>query len=100
MKKFLVKYHSIWLLIFALSLLAAVTNPSEEEYLGMSGNPNEQMLPEGMEVEIEHVNFFLFSTYTPIVGYEYGVTHLGVYGSFFPISDGQFDYPWWLELFN
>lgn len=100
MKKFLVKYHSIWLLLFALSLIAAGTNPSEEEYLEMFDNSYKQMLPDGVEVEIERVNFYLFSTYTPIVGFEHGVTHLGIYGSFFPISDGQFDYPGWLELFN
>ncbi|WP_339148849.1 MULTISPECIES: hypothetical protein [unclassified Sutcliffiella] len=39
MKKFLVVFHSIWLLIFALSLLAAGTNPSEEEYLELFDYP-------------------------------------------------------------
>ncbi|MCG1023584.1 hypothetical protein [Sutcliffiella horikoshii] len=94
MKKFLVKYHSIWLLLFAFSLLAAGTNPSEKEYLEMFDNSYKQTLSEGLEVEIKRVNFYLFSTYTPIIGSEPGVTHLEIYGSLFPISGGQFDYPW------
>lgn len=100
MKKFHFKYPRIWLLLIFFLMVAVLSNPTEEEYLEMNGIPSEQMLPDGMKVEIERVNFFLFSTYTPIVGFEYGVTHIGIYGSFFPISDGQFDYPWWLELFN
>ncbi|WP_404430738.1 hypothetical protein [Sutcliffiella horikoshii] len=95
MKKF-----SLLLLTVILLLVAVLTNPSEEEYLEMTGEPLYEKLPEGLEVEIERVNFFLFSAYTPVVAGEHGITHLGVYGSFFQISNGQFDYPGWLEVFN
>ncbi|NLP52552.1 hypothetical protein [Bacillus sp. RO1] len=99
MKK-IIKYHRLVLLLITFTLVAILSNPSEREYLEMTGESFYETLPDGLEVEIERVNFFLFSTYTPIVGNEYGITHLGVYGSFFQISDGQFDYPGWLELFN
>ncbi|HEX5563696.1 MAG TPA: hypothetical protein VFX34_01945 [Sporosarcina sp.] len=85
-------------LLFIL-LIALVTNPSEKEYLqfseGKYGPP-----PPSVKMEIERVNFLLFSTYTPVYHVEYGITHLGAFGMFFQLSDGQFDYPIWLDLFN
>jgi hypothetical protein len=51
-------------------------------------------------VKIERVNFYIFSTYTPFIYVESDVTHLGVFGHFIRISEGQFDYPRWLELFD
>jgi hypothetical protein len=94
------KKYSLLLLMVTLLLVAVLTNPSEEEYLEMTGEPIYEKLPEGLEMEVERVNLFLFSAYTPVVAGEYGITHLGIYGSFFQISEGQFDYPGWLEVFN
>ena len=94
------KKYSLLVLVFTLVLVAVLTNPSEEEYLEMTGEPIYEELPEGLEMEVERVNFFLFSAYTPVVAGEHGLTHLGVYGRFFQISNGQFDYPVWLEVFN
>jgi hypothetical protein len=51
-------------------------------------------------MDIERINFFIFSTYIPVVYSEKGITHLGIMGKFIQISDGQFDYPVWLELFD
>lgn len=31
---------------------------------------------------------------------EPGAVHLGMFGHFFQISKGEFDYPRWLELFD
>ncbi|WP_404460593.1 hypothetical protein [Sutcliffiella horikoshii] len=95
MKKF-----SLLLLTVILLLVAVLTNPSEKEYLEMTGEPSYEKLPDGMEMKVERVNFLLFSAYTPVVAGEHGITHFGVYGSFFQISQGQFDYPAWLEIFK
>ncbi|WP_226682988.1 hypothetical protein [Sutcliffiella horikoshii] len=94
------KKYSLLFLVFTLLMVAVLTNPSEEEYLEMTGEPFYEKWPEGLEVEVERVNFFLFSAYTPVVAGEHGITHLGVYGGFFQISNGQFDYPSWLEILN
>lgn len=94
------KKYSLLVLFFTMLLVGFFTNPSEEEYLEMTGEPIYEELPEGLEMEVERVNFFLFSAYTPVVAGEHGMTHLGVYGRFFQISNGQFDYPVWLEVFN
>lgn len=76
------------------------TNPTEKDYHLYSekkyGKPPTLNLP----TELERVNFIIFSTYTPKFAFENGITHLGIMGHFFQISDGQFDYPWWLEFFN
>ncbi|WP_163102401.1 hypothetical protein [Peribacillus alkalitolerans] len=77
------------------------TNPTLQKYKWFSENkygeiPNNPELP----MEIERINFLLFSTFTPIIGLEAGITHLGIMGQFIQISDGQFDYPVWLELFH
>ncbi|MGD6993898.1 hypothetical protein [Sutcliffiella horikoshii] len=94
------KKYSLLFLVFTVLVVAVLTNPSEEEYLEMTGEPTYEKLPEVLEMEVERVNFLLFSAYTPVVAGEHGITHVGVYGSFFQISSGQFDYPGWLELFN
>lgn len=94
------KKYSLLFLVFTFLLIAVLTNPSEEEYLEMTGETTYEKLPEELEMEVERVNFFLFSAYTPVVAGEHGITHLGVLGSFFQISSGQFDYPGWLEVFN
>ncbi|MCM3636284.1 DUF4359 domain-containing protein [Sporosarcina luteola] len=93
-KRYLIGGLLLFILLFAL-----VTNPSEKEYLQFSeehyGPP-----PLLAKIETERINFLLFSTYTPIYHFEYGITYLGAFGMFFQISDGQFDYPRWLELFK
>ena len=91
-KKFII--NAVLVLIFILFM---ITNPTKQEYLQFSGWSEP---PESIHIQIERVNFFIFSTYTPIVAHESGITHLGIMGHFFQISDGQFDYPWWLEFFN
>ncbi|MDX1807195.1 MAG: hypothetical protein R3267_09240 [Paenisporosarcina sp.] len=83
--------------LFILIIISCMsTNPSKQEYLQFIdwSEPTKNT-----HVQIERVNFFIFSTYTPIVAHEAGTTHLGIFGHFFRISDGQFDYPWWLEFF-
>lgn len=84
-------------LLLLLILVSIATNPTKREYIQFNGW---EQMPPNIHVEIERVNFFIFSTYTPIVAHEHGRTYLGVFGDFYQISDGQFDYPWWLEFFN
>ncbi len=91
-KKFIISASLVLIII-----LCMITNPTKQEYLQFSGW-SEPL--ESIHIQIERVNFFIFSTYTPIVAHESGITHLGIMGHFFQISDGQFDYPKWLEFFN
>lgn len=84
-------------------ILALFTNPTKEDYMQFTNWQDEQLVVEGnghIQVKIERVNFYVFSTYTSIVHIEHGVTHLGVFGHFIRISNGQFHYPRWLELFD
>jgi len=100
-----------------MMILALITNPTTESYMRFWENEfGEEMSLVGedkgfvryLEVEgdgkiplrVEKINFYVFSTYTPIIYNEHGVTHLGIFGKFIRISKGQFDYPRWLELFN
>lgn len=87
------------IVLLLLVIVLAVTNPTEQDYNEFSvskyGEPDSRI-----PVEIERINFLLFSTYTPVYLMEKGITHLGICGNFIQISDGQFDYPWWLDLFN
>lgn len=78
-----------------IPLLFGVTSPKMDDYVQYSESGAGAPTPE--EVTIEHYNFFLFSTYTPFVYEDYGMTHLGFLGQFFPISEGQFDQVFWLE---
>ncbi|WP_254660762.1 hypothetical protein [Bacillus sp. FJAT-27225] len=82
-----------------LLLLCILTNPSTKEYVAFSGNQPKNL---ELRVKIDRTNFFLFSTYAPkiVATDEYGMVHLGVLGRFYQVSDGQYDYPWWLELLN
>lgn len=93
------KGYIVSALLFLLIIILIVTNPTKNDYLDFI---DEQIgpAPKNVEIEIERINFYVFSTYTPIVHSEYGMTYLGVFNTFFEISDGQFDYPWWLEFFN
>ncbi len=84
-------------LLFLLVLVSVITNPTKQEYLQFK---DWEQMPSSIHVEIERVNFYIFSTYTPIVAHEHGMTYLGLFGDFYQISEGQFDYPWWLEFFN
>lgn len=86
-------------LLVIIVFIATVTNPSEEQYLQFSKERyGEVEAP--IEMEVERINFLLFTAYTPIYHWDHGITHIGVFGTFFQISDGQYDYPFWLELFN
>lgn len=94
------KWMFIALLILAVITLI-VTNPSKEDYEAIFVHPHVKNADIfNKNYRLERINFFLFSTYTPIVAEEYGKTRLGIFGNFFTISDSQFDYPNWLELFN
>ena len=82
--------------ILLIIILFISTNPTTQDYLLYQdwkeiSNPH---------IQIERKNFYLFSAYTPIVAHEHGMTHLVLMGNFYQISDGQFDYPWWLNFFN
>jgi hypothetical protein len=86
-------------ILLILIILAMISNPTKDAYLTFSEKETGVATPE--EVEIEHINFVLFSTFAPKGPMDhYGIVHLGLYGQFFQISEGQFDYPWWLEFFN
>jgi hypothetical protein len=89
------------LIILAVLGLFALTNPNESDYYDFTvkefGQPPHELM---LFSRVERINFFLFSSYTPYFFIENGVTHLGIMGKFIRISDGQFDYPWWLEFFN
>lgn len=78
-------------MLFLLIIISIVTNPTKHDYLQFI---EEEIGPkrENVEIEIKRGNFYVFSTYTPIVRNEHGMTHLGVLNTFFEISDGQFDY--------
>ena len=91
------KRHMISALLVLIFILSVATNPTKQEYLQFIGWGE---IPESIHIQIERVNFFMYSTYTPIVAHESGITHLGIFGHFYQISDGQFDYPWGLEFFN
>jgi hypothetical protein len=97
MKKVRKKYVVISLL-FLIILISIVTNPTKQDYLKFSEEQTGAHTP--TILEIERINFFIFSTYTPIVHHEHGITHLGLFKNFFQISNGQFDYSWWLEFFK
>lgn len=80
--------------------MTIVTNPTTQDYIDFIEQENGTPIP--ANVDIERINFFLFSTYAPkfnLTG-EYGIVYLGIMGQFFKISQGQYDYPWWLDLFN
>lgn len=111
------KKYVICVFFVLIIILALVTNPNKESYMQFWKNQfGEELSLVGedagfiqyLEVDmegsipykVERINFFIFSTYTAMVYVERGVTHLGVFGNFIRISEGQFDYPWWLKVFN
>ncbi|WP_075618517.1 hypothetical protein [Paenisporosarcina indica] len=96
MKKRKKRYIVSTILVLLIGVSIA-TNPTKKEYL-QSTDWNH--IPTTPSFYIERINFYLFSTYTPVVAHEHGITHLGIFGDFYQISDGQFDYPSWLEFFN
>ncbi|MFE7061991.1 hypothetical protein ACFVAD_07550 [Sutcliffiella sp. NPDC057660] len=90
------------LLVFFI--LSMVTNPTKQDYINYT-NFNEKKMEESheqLDFEVERINFFLFSTYAvkELALDHYGNVHLGFMGNFFQISEGQYDYPGWLEFFN
>jgi hypothetical protein len=93
--------HMVILMAILLMGAAILTNPTKEDYLqfseGSFGKPSQE---DDQNIYIERINFLLFSTFTPVLHQEHGTTHLGIYGQFIQISEGQFDYPWWLKFFN
>lgn len=92
-----------WILIvLAIFLLAAIfTNPTKQDYIQFTEESMGEPIPEDADnTYIERINFVLFSAYSPVTHHEHGMTHLGIFGQFVQISDGQYDYPIWLEFFN
>jgi hypothetical protein len=116
MKKagFSIRKRYVFIIILVPILIAAyITNPTMDNYIKFSSMGHYMQsktvkghitVAEGKAgnaiVKIERVNFYIFSTYTPFIYVESGLTHLGAFGHFIRISDGQFDYPRWLELFD
>ncbi|WP_228027575.1 hypothetical protein [Bacillus fonticola] len=94
------KKRSIIAGLFSILIIFSIlTNPTKKDYLLFSEETTGIVTP--ATVEIERINFYLFSTYAPMRPLDhYGIVHLGFMGKFFQISDGQFDHPWWLEFFN
>ena len=90
---------SISIVVLAVGLLV-LTNPSESDYFEFTVKEYGEPPRVSSSAKLERINFFVFSTYTPVFQYEKGITHLGIMGTFIQISDGQFDYPFWLEFFN
>lgn len=86
-------------LLAIIVLIAILTNPSEEQYLQISKERYGD-LEAPVEMRIERINFLLFTAYTPTYHWDHGITHIGAFGTFFQVSDGQYDYPFWLEFFK
>lgn len=87
------------LLVLSLLVISFISNPSNQEYQEFSEETTGIKIPE--DIELERINFYLFSTYSVQAWpYEHGIVHLGFMGKFFQISNGQYDYPSWLEFFN
>ncbi|MCF6136568.1 hypothetical protein [Pseudalkalibacillus berkeleyi] len=90
---------AIVIFLIVLCTASILTNPSTESYLQFSEEKSGVMKP--AEVEVERINFFLFSTYAPKGPMDhYGIVHLGFMNRFYQISEGQYDYPVWLEFFH
>lgn len=94
----IIKRFLIGIFILCIVILFFFMNPQTSDYINFTEAASGVSTPE--TVKIERINFFVFSTYTPMMYEESGTTHLGVLGQFVQISDGQFDYPEWLNLFN
>lgn len=93
------KRYIISLLFGALLFCTFLTNPTEQDYLHFIEEKSSISTPDS--VEREKKNFYIFSTYAPISHTkEYGIVYLGFMGTFFQISEGQYDYPGWLKVFD
>jgi hypothetical protein len=77
-----------WIVTFIILVVLVLTNPSEQDYKRFDvkkyGKPPITDFPS----TLDRKNFFLFSTYTPVYGFESGITHLGIMGYFIPIDKG------------
>ncbi|MBY6038299.1 DUF4359 domain-containing protein [Fictibacillus nanhaiensis] len=94
------KWFMIGLLLVITAILV-ITNPSEKDYEAVFLTEMEKSDKNLKKYyKLERIDFYFFSTYTTFIANENGITHLGILGQFFRISDGQFDYPKWLELFH
>ncbi len=93
------KRYYIGGLLILFMILAVVTNPTTQDYIDFIEEQSGTPIP--LNIDIERNNFFIFSTYAPkiISTGEYGTVHLGFMGKFFKISQGQYDYPWWLASY-
>lgn len=95
------KKWSFFIVIFVILFgFLALTNPSESDYNEFTVKKYGEPPLAYSHVKLERINFIVFSTYTPFYQFENGITHLGIMGKFIQVSDGQFDYPKWLEFFN
>ncbi|WP_409254254.1 hypothetical protein V1502_10295 [Bacillus sp. SCS-153A] len=91
----------IIVLLVLLIMAAIITNPTRGDYIEFSEEKVGDSYPEETdEIYNERINFYLFSAYTPVLQGEHGISHLGIFGQFYQLSDGQFDYPWCLEQFS
>lgn len=96
MKRIIKRFIFTFILLIVLGI-AIITNPTQKEYKQFT----EKAIGETpSDIEVEHINFYIFSAYTPVAFGEHGITYLGIFGQFIQISEGQFDYPIWLELLN
>lgn len=92
------KSHIISALLIFILVSSIAINPTKQDYLEFS---EDHHVSTPSSIEIERMNFYLFSTYTPVMPMDhYGIVYIGFMGNFFQVSDGQYDYPWWLEFFN
>ncbi|TYS69536.1 hypothetical protein FZC76_04690 [Sutcliffiella horikoshii] len=102
MKKIRTRYIISALLVFFI--LSIMTNPTKQDYINHTNFSEEKMEEshDQLDFKIERINFFLFSTYAvkELAFDHYGIVHVGFMGHFFQISEGQYDYPGWLEFFN
>lgn len=97
MKKYKKRYL-LYAFLLLIMIISSITNPTKSDYLTFCEEQHGLLVtPPG--VEIERRKFFLFSTYASVTNLgHYGIVHLGFMGSFFQISKGQYDQPWWLNL--
>ncbi|WP_223254476.1 hypothetical protein [Bacillus sp. HNG] len=98
------KRYILGALLILFLILSLVKNPTQQDYIDYANFSEKQAesFNENVDFEIELINFYLFSTYAPKEKTldHYGNVHLGFMGHFFQVSEGQYDYPWWLEFFN
>ncbi|MFC7372458.1 hypothetical protein ACFQPF_12335 [Fictibacillus iocasae] len=90
---------SIVCVLFVVAVLAAGTNPTEQDYHAYTEKETGKITPES--VIVERIDFQVFSTFAPhMPNDEYSIVHLGFMGMFFQISKKMNNYPEWLEMFR